>query len=189
MTDFLVEDRWLTERAVRDLAVWYHDQCPQTDMLSFETHLMVLRMYVTAAKDSPLERIAGLSRPRYNLMRLLYQAPGNRLLMSDFAQGMNVSPTNITKHVDALAADGLVRRVTHEVDKRKTWAELTPKGAALVERTLPHVAAHVGGLYSALNDQEKQVLTHLLAKLRLHSMSATAEDPALHVREFSLHPG
>jgi DNA-binding MarR family transcriptional regulator len=188
MPDFTVDDRWLTERAVRDLAAWYHDQCPQTDMLAFETHLMLHRAYLTAAEDSPLERIAGLSRPRYNLLRLLYQVPDHRLLMNEFAQDMNVSPTNITKHVDSLVADGLVQRVMHEVDKRKTWAELTQKGAALVEKTLPYVASHVRGLYSPLNDQEKQVLTHLLAKIRLHSMSATGEEPAQYVRDFSLQP-
>ena len=59
---------------------------------------------------------------------------------------MNVSPTNITKLMDTLVADGLVTRVTHEIDKRKTWAEITPAGLEMVENALPNVADHVEGL-------------------------------------------
>jgi DNA-binding MarR family transcriptional regulator len=171
MPDFTVEDGWLSETAVRDLADWYHGVCPETPASSFEAHLMVLRAYVTLVEDSPLERVTGLSRPRYNILRMLYQEPDRRLLMSSFAHGMNVSQTNITKLVDALVADGLVRRAGDNLDKRRRWAELTPKGEELVERTFKPVAEHVSELWDGLEEREKQVLVHLLSKLRLTSMS------------------
>jgi DNA-binding MarR family transcriptional regulator len=185
MPDFTVRDGWLTETSVRDLAAWYHEQCPETDALTFEAHLMVLRAYVSLASDSPLEKVAGLSRPRYNILRLLYQEPDRRLLMSDFAAGMNVSPTNITKLVDSLVADGLVTRVGHDVDKRRRWAELTPKGARLVEDTLHPVSDHVSELWDCLEPSEKKVLVHLLSKMRLHWMSVNASSPVEDVREFA----
>jgi DNA-binding MarR family transcriptional regulator len=170
---------------VRDLAAWYHEKCPETDALTFEVHLMVLRAYVSLYSDSPLEHVAGLSRPRYNILRMLYQEPDRRLLMSDFAEGMNVSPTNITKLVDSLMADGLVTRIGHDVDKRRRWAELTPKGARLVEDTLPHVSEHVGGLWSCLEPAERRVLIHLLAKMRLNWMSVGVDAPEDEVRDFA----
>ena len=185
MPEFTIRDSWLTETSVRDLAAWYHEQCPDTDALTFEAHLMVLRAYVALATDTPLEKVAGLSRPRYNILRMLYQEPDRRLLMSDFAEGMNVSPTNITKLVDTLVADGLVTRLGHDVDKRRRWAELTPKGAQLVEDTLHPVAQHVSGLWECLEPSEQRVLVHLLAKLRLHWMSVSAESPLDEVREFA----
>ena len=171
MPDFTVSDGWLSETAVKDLANWYHEVCPETSAQTFEAHLMVLRAYVTVVADSPLEREAGLSRPRYNILRMLYQEPDRRLLMSNFAQGMNVSQTNITKLIDALVADGLVKRAGHELDKRRRWAELTPKGAALVEHTFKPVSDHVSGLWDGFEEEEKQVLIHLLAKLRFNALA------------------
>jgi DNA-binding MarR family transcriptional regulator len=181
-TDFKLRDGWLTEEPVHELATWYYEVCPQTDLLSFEAHLMVLRSYVALSSHSPLEHVAGLSRARYNILRMLYQAPERRLLMGDFAQGMNVSPTNISKLVDTLVADGLVERASHEADKRKTWAYLTEDGMNLVERALPSVAEHVDSIWGCLDDEEKTVLIHLLSKIRLRWMSTNSEKAAKAVR-------
>src|SRR5690606_15830545 len=120
---------------------------------------------------------AGLSRARYNVLRLLYRAPNNRMLMGDFAEEMNVSPTNITKLMDTLVADGLVVRVTHEVDKRKTWAEITEAGKKLVETALPSVAQHVDGLWAGLDEEEKRALIHLLTKMRMSAVTSD-QNPA-----------
>jgi DNA-binding MarR family transcriptional regulator len=176
--DFTMREGWMTESSVHDLASWYHEECPRTDVLSFEAHLMVLRTYGTLATGSPIELDAGLSRARYNILRMLYQAPDRRLLMGDFVQGMHVSPTNITKLIDTLVSDGLVERVAHEVDKRKTWARLTPAGQHLLERALPDVGEHVESLWSGLDPEEKTVLIHLLAKMRMHYLGAERPHPA-----------
>ena len=183
--DFSLVEGWMSEGSVHDLATWYHDECPETTGLTFEAHLMVLRTYVTLVEQSPLERVAGLSRARYNILRMLYQAPEKRLLMGDFVQGMNVSPTNITKLVDSLVADGLVFRATHEQDKRKTWACLTEDGEKLVEFALPLVSEHVESLWGCLEEEEKQVLVHLLAKMRLNWTSADARRPSAVARKYA----
>ena len=183
--DFSLVEGWMSEGSVHDLATWYHDECPKTTSLTFEAHLMVLRTYVTLVEQSPLERVAGLSRARYNILRMLYQAPEKRLLMGDFVQGMNVSPTNITKLVDSLVADGLVLRATHEQDKRKTWARLTEDGEKLVEMALPLVSEHVESLWGCLEEEEKQVLVHLLAKMRLNWTSADSRRPSAVARKYA----
>lgn len=168
---FSIEEGWVTEDAVHQLAEWYNANCPDTSSVTFEAHLMVLRAYVTLLSGSPIDASAGLSRARYNILRLLYQAPEKRLLMGDFAEGMNVSPTNISKLVDSLVADGLVRRETHAEDKRKTWAYLTEQGEELLKACLPAVSAHVREIWSGLDEDEKRVLAHLLAKLRMHTLT------------------
>jgi DNA-binding MarR family transcriptional regulator len=89
---------------------------------------------------------------------------------------MNVSPTNITKLVDSLERDGYVRRVGNLKDKRKVWVELLPAGAAVVEETLPEVVRHVSSLWQGLSVEEKRVLVHLLAKLRLHILTHSADE-------------
>jgi DNA-binding MarR family transcriptional regulator len=169
---FSIEEGWVVESSVHELADWYNQHCPETSATTFEAHLMVLRAYVTLLSDSPLDTAAGLSRARYNILRLLYQAPEKRLLMGDFADGMNVSPTNISKLVDTLVAEGFVVRVQHDVDKRKTWAQLTPDGEELVQASLPAVSRHVADLWAGLDEEEQRVLAHLLAKLRMSAFAS-----------------
>jgi DNA-binding MarR family transcriptional regulator len=183
--DFVVTDGWLNDRWSLDLASWYTEHCPGVDLLDFETHLNVMRTYALMIVDSPVDTFAGLSRARYNILRMLYQSDGRRLLMSDIVQGMNVSPTNITKLVDSLVADGLVRRAGHEQDKRRTWAELTEKGEALLLECVPLVGEHIKRLWGGLEDSEKTVLIHLLTKMRLNNQMASPEDSARIMREFA----
>ncbi len=175
MPEFLIgEDGFMTEKSIHDLAHWYSERAPDPDCLTFEVHLMLMRAYATLAIGSQFEIRGGLSRARYNVLRILYQNPEHRLLMSEIVEGLRVSPTNITKLVDGLVTDGLVRRVGHSEDKRKTWAELTNKGQQVVELAIPGVAAHTGRLWGGLNHQEKHLLIHLLAKLRMHNATDDA---------------
>ena len=169
---FMIDNGWMSDSGTHDLASWYHERCPETSMLTFEAHLMVMRTYANLIPGSPLDTAAGLSRARFNVLRLLYRAPNNRLLMGTFAEEMNVSPTNVTKLMDTLVADGLVTRITHEVDKRKTWAEITGAGKRMVESALPNVAEHVEGLWAGLDEEEKRALIHLLAKMRMSAANS-----------------
>jgi len=184
-SDFVVSDGWLTDRKAVDLASWYSERCPEVESLDFETHISVLHAFSTLTVDSPVETIAGLSRARYNILRLLYQRDDRRLLMSEIVQGMNVSPTNITKLVDSLVADGFVRRVGHEQDKRRTWAELTEKGEDLLLGCIPQVGQHIKRLWGCLEDSEKTVLVHLLTKMRLNSQVNSPEESARVMQEFA----
>jgi DNA-binding MarR family transcriptional regulator len=177
---FSIEDGWVAEADVRNLAAWYNEYCPDTTAPTFEAHLMVLRTYVTLTSGSPIDAAPGLSRAKYNLLRMLYQAPDYRLLIGDFAEGLNVSPTNISKLVDSLVEDGVVQRAAHEQDRRKTWATLTPEGVQLMQAAIPAVGESVEELWAGLDDEEKKVLAHLLAKMRMHSL-AKKENKALRV--------
>jgi DNA-binding MarR family transcriptional regulator len=183
---FTIDEGWMTDSAVHDLASWYNEHCPQTSLLTFEAHLMVMRTHANLLPGSPLDTSAGLSRARYNVLRLLYRAPNHRMLMGDFAEEMNVSPTNITKLMDTLVADGLVVRVTHEVDKRKTWAEITEAGIHMVENALPNVAEHVEGLWMGLDEDEKRALIHLLAKMRMHAAANDKEAAKSFLRQLAM---
>jgi DNA-binding MarR family transcriptional regulator len=172
---FVVGDNGLlSESAAAEQAEWYVSKCPELDPLDFEAHIMIMRAYAALKTDAPFERRGGLTKARYNVLRMLHGEASNRKLMTDIVVGMNVSPTNITKLVDSLERDGYVRRVGNLKDKRKVWVELLPAGAAVVEETLPDVVRHVSGLWQGLSLEEKRVLVHLLAKLRLHILTHSA---------------
>jgi DNA-binding MarR family transcriptional regulator len=175
MVQFDVADEgYLCETAVADLASWYQSRCPTTDEVAFEAHFMLMRAYSTLNMDSPFELRGGLTRARYNVLRLLAQAPERRLPMTEMVQGLSVSPTNITKLVDGLVKDKFVRRVSDRDDKRKFWVELMPEGLAAFEVALPDVGEHVRSLWQGLSRSELKLLIHLLAKFRLHKFTSGA---------------
>jgi DNA-binding MarR family transcriptional regulator len=168
----VAEDGYLRERSVSALARWYADYCPDTNPLAFEAHFMVMRAYTSLRPDTPFGPQGGLTRARYNVLRLLAQAPNNRLPMTDLVQVMGVSPTNITKLVDGLARDDYVWRIPDKEDKRKFWVELTPAGMAAFEEVVPNVGRHVREIWEGFTEKETRALVHLLAKLRLNLFTA-----------------
>jgi DNA-binding MarR family transcriptional regulator len=53
-----------------------------------------------------------------------------RMRMSELAEAVTVSPSRVTRLVDALARDGLAKRVACAEDARVTYAEITADGRA-----------------------------------------------------------
>jgi DNA-binding MarR family transcriptional regulator len=175
MVQFDVADEgYLRETAVADLAAWYKTRRPSTDEFALQAHFMVMRAYSTLNLNSPFDLRGGLTRARYNVLRLLAQSPEQRLPMTEMVQGLSVSPTNITKLVDGLVKDKFVRRVSDRDDKRKFWVELMPEGLAAFEVAMPEVADHVQSLWQGLSRSELRLLIHLLAKFRLNKFTSGA---------------
>jgi MarR family 2-MHQ and catechol resistance regulon transcriptional repressor len=176
VTDFTVlEDGLLAETEIHNLATWYSRFSPTKQSLTFEAHLLFLRAYLSLVSMPGPAASMGLSRSRYNVLRILYQAEGKRMRMSDIGEGLNVTPTNITKLIDSLVSDGLARRVTHERDKRMTWAELTEAGCKVFEDLMPRVMEYTERLWQDFSEDEKRVLVHLLAKLRMSLVAQPSE--------------
>ncbi|HLF76352.1 MAG TPA: MarR family transcriptional regulator [Dehalococcoidia bacterium] len=179
MTDFTIgEDGFWVERSIHDLAAWYCQFDEAGNSLNYEAHVMLLRAYVSLVA---LTSGSGIPRARYNVLRILYQQPDRRLQMTDISVGLNVSATNITKVVHGLERDGLVRRVPHHEDKRRTWTEITKTGEAEFLRALPRVVQHTDEIWDNFSDDEKRILVHVLAKLRMLLQARDAEDA---LREF-----
>jgi DNA-binding MarR family transcriptional regulator len=166
------EDGLLSETPVTDLATWYNEHCPNTPSLAFEAQFMLMRTYMSLKLDSPFELRGGVTRARYNLLRLLAQSPEQRLLMTDIVISMNVSPTNITKLVDVLVEDNYVRRAPDPLDKRKFWVELMPEGKRIFEEIVPDVGDHVRAFWNGISEQEMRTLVHLLSRIRLNAMTS-----------------
>lgn len=166
------EDGLLSETPVAELAAWYGEHCPETPLLAFEAQFMLMRTYMSLKLDSPFELRGGITRARYNVLRILAQAPEERLLMTDIVTRMNVSPTNITKLVDVLVEDNYVRRVPDPIDKRKFWVELMPAGRLIFEEFVPDVGDHVRSFWQGISEQEMRTLVHLLSRIRLNAMTS-----------------
>ena len=183
MTDFSIDENGLlAERSIHELGAWYSQFPESGNPLNYEAHVMLLRAYSSL---TTLASSSGLGRARYNVIRILYQQPDQRLQMTDIGVGLNVSLTNVTKLIDGLERDGLVRRVPHENDKRRTWAELTESGTEAFKHALPRVFNFTDGIWGHFTDDEKRLLIHLLSKLRLVLLSGGVDEQVQSV----LHKG
>ena len=137
---------------------------------------MLVRAYTsltaTVRRNNPSTQSLG----RYNVLRLLYGAVDRRLLMSEIGDGLEISPTVVTRLVDSLVADRLVRRVDHPDDKRKTWAEITGAGIELFEAEMPLMSRKIEDLWRGMESDDKRLLIHLLSKLRLNLLTAASRE-------------
>ena len=172
--DFIVrEDGLLTERNAQELAAWYTNG--GDDAESFEAHLMLLNAHASLMTSAQRGRRSGISRERYDVLRALYRAPGYRIPLSELGRNLNVSPASITKLINGLSRSQLAHRTRFADDKRRMWAELTPRGVAAVEEALPIVVESTKRRWQGLTTEEKRVLVHLLSKVVLSAQSSKAE--------------
>lgn len=169
MSDFSISPEGrVRETTVADIVAKLAERFPDTDPLAVEANLLVARTYgalsnVVAGYWAEF----GLTGHRYNVLRLLTLAEDSRLPMKDIATGLNVGTTNVTSLIDGLERDGLVRRVNAQDDKRITYAQLTEEGEKRFFAVYPHSSRRLRKAWSVLSDEEKEILVHLLSKLRM----------------------
>lgn len=111
----------------------------------------------------------GLSRAKFNVLMQLFMADDQGLTQSELSKKMLVSRANITGLIGRLEKEELVIRTADAADRRAFRLCITAKAARLMHSFLPIHNEHVHQLMSALEREEKELLIHLLAKLR-HSL-------------------
>ncbi|MFL6100149.1 MAG: MarR family winged helix-turn-helix transcriptional regulator [Actinomycetales bacterium] len=81
----------------------------------------------------------------YDVMVQLVEAPDHRLRMTDLAGAVLISRSGLTRLVDRLVAEGLVRREPAPHDARGTFAVLTDTGYERLRAATPTHLRGVGG--------------------------------------------
>jgi MarR family 2-MHQ and catechol resistance regulon transcriptional repressor len=112
------------------------------------------------------EQLSGfdLKPLEFEVVIRLGRSPGARLRMSDLAAQAHITTSGITRIVDRLEQDGLVRRVACATDRRGSFAELTEVGQARLDAILPgHLDVLQEWFYGQLSAPER---TGLQASLR-----------------------
>lgn len=162
------------ETTVRDVVEKLKERFPDIDASALEANLMVGRAY-QAMEDARTTYYTGygVTGPRYSVLRLLYTAEGHRMTMGEIAAGISKGTPNITQLIDGLEREGLVARVAGEVDKRVIYATLTPEGEHLFQSIFPVNERQVHALWAPLTEDERGLLIHLLAKMRMNVLMAS----------------
>ena len=73
----------------------------------------------------------------YDVLWALYESPGRRLRAGALAEHVTISRTGLTRLVDRIERDGLLRREPAPEDRRGSYVVLTPAGAATLRQMWP----------------------------------------------------
>lgn len=109
--------------------------------------------------ESPLQN-TGLTYARIRLLGVLDRMGPQ--IMSALSDELMVSPRNVTVLVDALEANGLVRRRPHATDRRAILVELTPQGVETCAAMYRQHTEAVAELFADLSEADQRDLLRLL---------------------------
>ncbi|MEY2424464.1 MAG: hypothetical protein QOI61_36 [Actinomycetota bacterium] len=112
----------------------------------------------------------------HEVLLRLARSEHQRLRMTDLAAQCGLSPSGVSRAVDRLAAEGLVKREHCQLDARGAFAVLTPKGTKLMVGALKKHVEDIQALFvDVLSAEERRQLESITRKLRdHHNPGATA---------------
>lgn len=113
----------------------------------------------------------------YDVLVALYQAPNHRLKMGELKERTVLTASGITRLVERLEEQGLVRRERTEEDRRSMYAVLTREGKRAFLKAWPTYERGIASYFaSILGDEEKRVIRAAFERiLKAHDASGTAE--------------
>lgn len=137
---------------------------------SLQEQLLVNLMRTSRAAEESwlqyLKRTEGLSLSQYNILRILRGARPEALRISEVGERMIYRDPDVTRLVDRLVAQGLVRRHRDEEDRRVVLVEITEDGLALLERLDGMVDQYTRAVMAGLTPKQLRTLDVLLNEVR-----------------------
>lgn len=120
----------------------------------------------TRALEADLLAEHELPLPSYDVLLQLAESPQRALRMTELAARVLLSRSGLTRLVDRLEREGLVRRQACPSDARGTLAVLTDDGLAKLRTAAPtHLRGVAEHVTDRLSDDEVAQLSQLLGKL------------------------
>jgi DNA-binding MarR family transcriptional regulator len=136
------------------------------DELAAWRGLLRIHAGMTKALDAELMREHRLPLSSYEVLLFLADSPQGRMRMSELAEGVLLSRSGLTRLVDRMERDGLLRRERCEEDQRGWFAEITDEGRALFARARK---THLDGVrerfLNRLSRDEQRTLAALWEKI------------------------
>jgi DNA-binding MarR family transcriptional regulator len=121
----------------------------------------------------------GLPLASYDVLVQLVEAPQRRLRMTELAERVLLSRSGLTRLVDRLEREGLVRREACPSDARGLFAVLTDLGYARLRKAAPtHLRGIDAYMTGRLDPAELAQLGAILGRLADADTSPTAGVPA-----------
>jgi DNA-binding MarR family transcriptional regulator len=145
---------------------WVAHELREPLAMAAATSVMRAQQIVSTAVDRAL-RPFGLTFARYEVLMLLQFTRDGALPITRVGERLMVHPTGITKLVDKLEEQGLVRREANPNDRRGTLAGITQAGRDLAAQASQAVTEVRFG--ADLGDEDLEMLVALVRRLRINT--------------------
>jgi len=136
------------------------------DELTFYSLLSVLQGGMWMQND--IEKFLkpyGLSHGRFSILLTLLENEESDVIHKDISSFLGKSLPTITRMLERLTADGLIRVRQAEKDKRMKTFHLRTQGKKLIDEIIPAYNKRLREIGSGLSSDEKAQLMSLIAKL------------------------
>jgi MarR family 2-MHQ and catechol resistance regulon transcriptional repressor len=109
----------------------------------------------------------GLALVEFEALIRLVRSPQHHLRMTELAGQMTLTNSGITRVVDRLERNGLVRRQACPSDRRGSWAVVTDAGLARVDAALPgHLVLLERHFTGRIPPDERELMVAKLREIR-----------------------
>ena len=136
---------------------------PDADIAAISDFVNLLRASsdISTALDKLLAKHE-LLQGRWWVLVLLMRQDNLTSTPTDLAEKAGVTKATMTGFIDGLVREGLVTRITDDVDRRKLLIKLTDAGQQKLDMVLPDYYKKVSALMSLLNaDQRASLLVNV----------------------------
>jgi DNA-binding MarR family transcriptional regulator len=122
----------------------------------------------------------GIPLTWYDVLRELELADSGQLRMQELSDRVVLSRTRVSRLVDEMAAQGLVRKRPDVDDRRSTWAVVTDEGRDALRTTEPQYLAGIREHFTRyLTPSERRAVATALGKVAAaHGLAAGPMGPA-----------
>jgi MarR family 2-MHQ and catechol resistance regulon transcriptional repressor len=139
----------------------------------------LLGAHATLVRELGADLVAqhGLTMSGYGALLLLSRAGAQGMRRIDLARELQLSPSGITRLLERLEDQELVRKGECKEDARVSYAVLTEAGLAKLKEAAPgHVADIDRRLTSVLDEEEIETLAELLGRLSDSDEACTPDE-------------
>lgn len=147
-------EQWLAER-------------PDLDPTPMAIYGRIARIFMLQRKaQATVHDPLGLTHAAFDVLANLRRSGApHRKTATSLAESSMISTGGVTFRMDGLEADGLIRRVRDDDDRRVVYAELTDSGRSVIDNAIEAHLDMEHELLAELSPRERQTLSKLLAKI------------------------
>ena len=118
----------------------------------------------------------GLSQGRFLTLMVVNRTPDQPVSPSYLADKLCVKRATMTGLVDGLEKSGLIERLSHPEDGRRTTIRITRRGREVLEDVMPDYYGNMAKVTANLMERDRQELASHLKKIQ-QGLSAVSTNP------------
>lgn len=122
-------------------------------------------MHYLHMKTEPLMK-NNISIPQLKLLGCLFRHQGEEMRLKDIAFEMDITPGGMSQAVDVLVRNGLVKRVSSEVDRRAVSIRLSEAGQAQRKRLYDFFTGMTKELIEDIPEEDLETFCRVTATFR-----------------------